>query len=260
MNHFSKKIIMERKAGREDMPLLTSIGKKDFFFFEQIKALRARFESKIVKNQYNVVAITSAIPGEGKTLISANLAANLATIGKRKILLIDADLRKSGLTHNMEIKQSPGLAEFLTETIRTEDIIHNSKVPGLYVIPSGMTPPDPTLLLAGEKFQSLVDVFSCKTQNNSYSHIDSSEQYFVILDTPPVLPVADTINLRDRVDGFVFVYRAGFTPHRMFKKAIEDIGVEKIFGVIINGVESQKDYYYRKYYGEYHKIKTTDAE
>ena len=260
MKHFFKKIIKERKAGREDMPLLIRIGEKDPYFFEQIKALRAKFESKIDKNKYNVVAITSAISGEGKTLVSANLAANLATIGKKKVLLIDADLRKSGLTHNMEIKQSPGLAEFLTETIRTKDIIHNSKVPGLYVIPSGMPPPDPTLLLAGEKFRSLVDDFSCKSPKNSYSNLDSSEQFFVILDTPPVLPVADTINLRDQVDGFVFVFRAGFTPHYMFKKAIEDIGVEKIFGVIINGVESQTDYYYRKYYREYHKIKTDDAE
>ena len=256
MKPFYKKIIKERKPGREDMPLLISIGEKDPFFFEQIKALRAQFQSKIDKNQYKVVAITSAIPGEGKTLVSANLAANLATIGKRKVLLIDADLRKCGLTDNMEIKQSPGLTEFLTETIRTEDIIHNSKVPGLYVIPSGMPLPDPTLLLAGEKFRSLVDVISFKIPpKNSYSNLDSSEQTFVIIDTPPVLPVADTITLRDQVDGFVFVYRAGFTPHYMLKKAIEDIGVEKIFGVIINGVESQKDYYYRKYYREYHKIK-----
>ncbi len=74
----------------------------------------------------------------------------------------------------------------------------------------------------------------------------------ILLDTPPVLPVADTPTIRDLTDGFLFVYRAGFTPYTMLRQAMEELGEKNVLGAVLNGVEVASDSYYRKYYGSYY--------
>jgi Mrp family chromosome partitioning ATPase len=77
----------------------------------------------------------------------------------------------------------------------------------------------------------------------------------ILLDTPPVLPVADTMSIKDQVDAFIFIFRMGFTPYVMLRQVIEDMGKEKIIGVVLNRVEPQSQKYYKRYYGKYyHKI------
>ena len=216
---------------------------RELIFLEQFKALRAKFEYQVDMHKYKVVAVTSAIAEEGKTLTSANLAANLASVGRKKVLLVDTDMRKSDIARMFDASTKPGLKEFLTGSVPLDKIILSSNsVGGLSLISGGekgTTPPD---LLAGETFRSFL-----QEMRNKFD--------VVLLDTPPILPVADTMSLRDQVDGFILIFRIGLTPYVMLRQALEEIDKNKIIGVVLNGVELQKYKYYQRYYGEYYHKK-----
>jgi len=225
---------------REDgSPPIVRVGKRDPIYLEQIKAMGAKFEYKIDMLKIKVVAVTSAVAGEGKTTSCAQLAMNLVMAGRKKVLLIDADLRKSDLAKGMNLPAVPGLSEFLRGSAATKDIVRNSFLPGLYIIPAGTRVDEPANLLAGEKFRAFL--------GEVRGHFD-----IILLDTPPILPVADTLSLRDQVDGFLFLYRAGFTPYTLMRQAAEEVGEEKVLGVVLNGVTQQKQKYYSRYYGKYY--------
>jgi capsular exopolysaccharide synthesis family protein len=216
---------------------------KELFFLEQFKALRAKFEYQVDLRQYKVVAVTSAIAEEGKTLTSSNLAANLASVGRKKVLLIDTDLRKSDIAKIFDAPSKPGLQEFLAGSVSLDRIILScNSVKGLSLIPGGEKGTPPTDLLAGEKFRSFL-----QEMRGTFD--------VVILDTPPIIPVADTMSLRDQVDAFILIFRIGFTPYVMLQQALEEIERTKILGVVLNGVEMQKHKYYQRYYGEYYHKK-----
>lgn len=237
------KILSLLKSGtKEELGINTILkkGEEDHCFVEQFKALKAKFEYKLDMLKFKVVAVTSAIAGEGKTLSCANLAMNLASSGRKKVLLIDVDLRKADLARGMNIPPQPGLSEYLTGTVGLKDILRNSFMPGLYVIAAGKRIAAPADLLAGDKFRHFI--------TDIRDHFD-----VILLDTPPILPVADTLSLKDQVDGFILVYRACFTPYTMLKQAIEEIGEKNVIGVVLNGVEPHKEKYYKQYYGKYYR-------
>jgi len=200
---------------------------KELIFLEQFKALRAKFEYQVDRQKYKVVAVTSAIAEEGKTLTSSNLAANLASVGRRKVLLIDTDLRKSDIAGMFNAPAKPGLREFLMGEVPLNKIILSSNSLGeLHLIPAGERGAAPPDLLARETFRSFLQDMRSKFD-------------VILLDTPPIIPVADTMSLQDQVDGFI-------------QQAIEEIEKTKILGVVLNGVEMQKYKYYHRYYGDYY--------
>ena len=212
---------------------------KDHLFTEQYKNFCARFEYAVDVRGCKVVAISSAIAGEGKTVSTVNLAANLASTGRKRVLLIDLDLRKSDLAKGLRFPSTPGVVEFLGGSASLNEVLRFVGAQGLNVIPSGKLVPNPWGLLAGEKFRIFLQ--------------ELRVQYDVILlDTAPMLPVSDTLILRDIVDGIVLVHRLGYTPHNLFRQALEDIGEKKLIGVLLNGVEPQSERYYQKYYGKYY--------
>jgi len=212
---------------------------EDAMFVEQFKSLSSRFEYRIDVLNYKVVAVTSAIAGEGKTVSAVNLAMNLSSSGRKKVLLVDVDLRKCNLAKGVGVPPVPGLSEYLADSASLKEILQKSPMKGLVVIPGGMRIAAPWDLLSGERFRTF--------------HTTIREQFdFVLLDTPPLIPVSDTLALRDLVDGFVLVYRLGFTPHPMFKQAMDEIGEKKLLGVVLNAVEPQSERYYQRYYGSYY--------
>lgn len=231
--------IDENAKQTRNIPPILKFGGSDPYFMEQFKALRAKFEHLIQERKMKVVAVTSAIAGEGKTLSCVRLAANLAASERKKILLIDLDLRKSDIARGLGIPPLPGIGEFLRGTGHLKDVVRNTLIPGLYVIPGGKIIQDPSTLLAAEKIRSFLGKIR-------------EEFDVVLLDTPPILPVADTLSLRDLVDGFLFVFRASFTPHTMLRQALEELGDANILGVVINGVEPLTIKYYQRYYGKYY--------
>ena len=186
-----------------------------------------------------VVAVTSAIAGEGKTVSTVNLAANLASTGRKKVLLIDLDLRKSDLAKGLRFPSIPGLVELLAGTASVNEVLRHVIDAGASRDPQRQAGLRPLGNDRGEKFRILLK--------------ELRDQYDVILlDTPPMAPVSDTLVLRDLVDGVVLVHRLGYTPHTLFRQALEDIGEKKLLGVLLNGVEPQSERYYQKYYGKYY--------
>jgi len=215
--------------------------RSDPLFVEQFKSLSSRFEYRIDVLECKVVAVTSAVAGEGKTVSAVNLAMNLASSGRKKVLLVDVDLRKCDLAKGVGVPPVPGLTEHLAGSAGMKEILRNSETPGLWIIPGGMRISAPWELLSGERFRDFL--------KEARDHFD-----LVVLDTPPVVPVSDTHALRDLVDGFILVYRLGFTPHPLFKQAIDDIGEKKLLGVVLNGAEVESERYYLRYYGKYYVV------
>ncbi|HZL97203.1 MAG TPA: CpsD/CapB family tyrosine-protein kinase [Terriglobales bacterium] len=218
---------------------LFDVGKEDVLFHEKFKGLRAMVEQKADFHQMRLLGITSSIAGEGKTITCVQLGRSLASTGRKKVLLVDVDIRKADLTHGMGGHRSPGLTEYLLGGATLQQILRETQVSNLSLIASGAEVNSPADLLAGDKFKSFLQEIRA-----SYD--------MVLLDTPPVLPVADTPTIRDLTDGFLFVYRAGFTPYTMLRQAMEELGEKNVLGAVLNGVEVASDSYYRKYYGAYY--------
>ncbi len=218
---------------------LFSLGKEDVLFNEKVKGLRAMVEQKADLHQMRLIGITSSIAGEGKTLTCVQLGRSLASTGRKKILLVDVDIRKADLTHGMGARRTPGLTEYLLGGATLPQILQATKVPNLSLITTGIEANSPADLLAGDKFKSFLQEI-----RSSYD--------LVLLDTPPILPVADTPTIRELTDGFLLVYRVGSTPYTMLRQAIEELEEKNVLGAVLNGVEVSSDSYYRKYYGTYY--------
>jgi tyrosine-protein kinase Etk/Wzc len=231
-------------AGNRD---ILNIGKVDPLFADRFKGLRAKFEYKTDMLKFRVVGVTSSIAGEGKTLTSAFLANSLALTGRHKVLLVDSDIRKADLTRGLSIPRNPGLTELLSGYATLKDIIRDSHAPDLKLVAAGAEVTSPTDLLAGNAFRAFLK--------------DVRERYdIVLIDTPPVLAVADTVTMRERLDAFVFIFRASYTPVSMFRQAVEEIGEKKILGVVVNAVEPQTKKYIDRYYGYYNLQKPPGME
>ena len=232
--------------GRERIDLL-KVGEEDPIFLEQFKSLRSKLEYKMDTLGWKVIGVTSTIAGEGKTLMCAKVAASLARTKRKAVLLVDADIRKADLSRGFGIPVHPGLTEHLLGAATLPDVVRTTAVSGLYIIPSGPSVTASADLLAGDGFRVFIE------EIRKHSPL-------VLLDTPPVLPVADTMSMREQLDGLIFVYRAGSTPLAMFKQAAEEIGEKKILGVVLNGVEPKSERYYGKYYGEYYRHHSSSPE
>ena len=217
---------------------LFAVGKEDPLFNEKFKGLRAMVEQKADLHQMRLLGITSSIANEGKTITCAQLGRSLESTGRKKVLLVDVDVRKADLTHGMGARRSPGLTEYLLGGATLQQIVRATRFPNLSLITSGGEVNSPADLLAGEKFKSFLQ------EIRSYD--------MILLDTPPVLPVADTPTIRELTDGFLVVYRVGFTPYTMLRQAMEELGEKNVLGAVLNGVEVASDSYYRKYYGSYY--------
>jgi capsular exopolysaccharide synthesis family protein len=225
-------------AGSQPVDLF-SVGKEDLLFNETMKGLRAKVEQKADLHRMRLLGITSSIAGEGKTTICGQLGRSLASTGRKKVLLVDVDVRKADLTRGLGARRTPGLTEYLLGGATLQQILLPTQVPNLSMVASGIIVNSPADLLAGEKFKVFLQEIS-----KSFD--------MILLDTPPILPVADTPTIREMTDGFLFVYRAGFTPYTMLRQSLEELGEKNVLGVVLNGVEVASDSYYRKYYGSYY--------
>lgn len=187
------------------------------------------------------VAVTSSGAGEGKTVTSSNLAVVMAQLG-RKVLVVDADLRKPRLHRVFNVSNRSGLVHMLTSSTELDDIVQRSAVSNLWVAPAGPTPPNPSELLASSRMTDLLQM--AKTRFD-----------VVIFDTPPVLAVTDAILVGAQCDGVVLCLRAGKVLRedaRTCHNRLSRVGV-KILGAVLNGFRAdggrygRSDHYYEAY-------------
>lgn len=203
---------------------------------EQYRSLYYRLERMRELRPLKVVGITSAMPGEGKTVTTVNLAlaAARASVDKR-ILLIDADLRRGQVAETLGIRGRPGLAELLAGECEVRDLVRRFNSTRMAVITAGATPEEPTQALASARMKQFLKVVR--------DHFDE-----VYLDLPPTLPFADTAILGHQTDGLLMVVRANVTPAKAVSQAVEQLGGAAVLGCVLNGAEMSETPYLKKYY------------
>jgi capsular exopolysaccharide synthesis family protein len=183
------------------------------------------------------LTFVSAKPGEGKTTIAGNLAISLAQLGKH-VLLIDGDMRRPSIHKLFDVQgHSSGLVNYLTGQEEWHHLVQHSGIGELDCLPCGLVPPNPSELLSSDRMQALI-------------REAMAEYQFVLVDTPPLLNVADGRILATMVEGAILVVKGGCTPREMVQRAqlyVRDVGAHLI-GVILNDVDLRRDGYHDSYY------------
>jgi capsular exopolysaccharide synthesis family protein len=205
---------------------------------EAFHELRTSVLLSTAKHPPRTLLVTSAKGGEGKTTVAANLAVSLAQLGE-KVLLIDADLRRPSLHKFFGVPNTSGLVNFLTGNPDWQSLLSQAAPIGLSVLPSGPVPPNPADLLSSDYMPVLIR--------------EASKEYkFVVLDSPPLLNLADSRVLATLVDGVILVVGGGITPrelvHRAYASAV-DAG-SHVLGATINFADAKSDYYSYGYHPE----------
>jgi protein-tyrosine kinase len=203
---------------------------------EQYRRLAAVLHDAHNTTGLRLIMVASAVAGEGKTLTASNLALTFSESYQKRVLLIDADLRRPSLHSVFRLDTALGLGDGLMSTGETKMLVRQVSS-RLAVLPAGRPSSDPMAGLTSERMRRL---------------LDEAKQSFdwVILDTPPVMLLPDAHLLASMVEGAVLVVRAGSTPHEMVKRSAEAIGRSRILGVVLNRAEIQgrhDDHY--QYYG-----------
>ena len=183
------------------------------------------------------VVVTSTGPGEGKTVVSTNVAVALAQAGQR-VLIVDADMRKPRVHTVFGQSREPGLSNLLVGNAKASESVHGTTVPGLWLMPAGLLPPNPAELLGSKRFKDLLASLS--------GHFD-----WVIIDTPPVMAVTDSSVVAHLVTGVLFVVGAEQTSRHAAQRALEQLeqARAKFVGGVLNRVDLQHNaYYYSQYY------------
>jgi capsular exopolysaccharide synthesis family protein len=184
--------------------------------------------------------VTSSSQNEGKSTTALALAVNFAQMGK-PVLIIDADLRNPVMHKMLSVSNKAGLSNYLSGSVAPLEVIRQSEVPNLYVMPTGPLPPNPVDLLSGMKLLNLL------------SHCEERFAH-VIVDAPPVLGIADAIVLCNQVENSVFVVESGKTRKGQAKaalKRLQQAGVHPL-GVILTKIDSYHDLHgYHSYYYQY---------
>ena len=215
-------------------------------FAEAFRTIRTNVLFSSAEEGSRTLVITSTGPGEGKTTVACNLAIGFAQAGQR-VLLIDADMRRPKVHGVFKMKQQPGLSNVMVGNAKASESVHKTAVPGLWVMAAGRLPPNPAELLGSQRFRDFVT---------------SLKQHFdlILIDSPPVMAVADAVIAAHAATGVVFVVGAEMTSRHAARAALEHLeqGRAHFVGAILNRVDLERNSYYysnyyRREYGQYYQ-------
>ena len=206
---------------------------------ETYRSLRTNLEFSWLDKPVQTMMITSATPGDGKSMNIANLGISFAEIGRRT-LIIDTDLRKPIQHKLFNIDKRPGLTNYLVGDISLEQAIQDVGIENLKVMPIGKNPPNPAEILASKRFAEFIE-----TQKQ---HFD-----MILLDSPPVISVTDPVLISRVVDGVLFVVKFAQTDRQIAASTIETLQKSRanILGTILNATQFHRGYGYYRYYNYY---------
>jgi capsular exopolysaccharide synthesis family protein len=212
---------------------LVSVSDKDSPAAEAFRLLAVRLRHLRRDRPLQKLLVTSSIPQEGKSTCSANLACSLALRAQQRTLLLEGDVRRPSLSQIFSLAPRPGICEWLREERKLTDSIYLLEGPGLWFMPAGSSPSNPLELLQSGKVTTLLDQLA--------------ELFdWIIIDSPPVLPLADTSVWSRLADGILLVARQGVTEKRQLKRAMDAVESQKLVGALLNSSNSapHTDYYY----------------
>lgn len=253
------------KESKQERVLITNLDKHSMFA-EALRGVRSALFLGIPEiDKKQVLIVSSAAPGEGKTTITFNFALTLALAG-HKVLLVDGDLRRGNVHNYLQVPRDNGFAEVLQGQAELSDVLQDTPLDNLKAITSGKLPSNPGELLIGPIVGKFID--------------EARKQFdFVVFDCPPLTAIDDTFSLANLADGLLFVVMSGQTSMRFAKSSLSAVAQRgaTILGVILNGIKPNNPYhYYQQYYYTYYNseeattpakrvpakssVKTSDAE
>jgi capsular exopolysaccharide synthesis family protein len=206
---------------------------------EEFRTLRSRLYKIREHQKLQTLLISSALPAEGKTFVAANLAQAISRQHERRALLIDADLRKSRLHVVLGAPEGPGLTEYLRGDADEFSVIQRGPQDNLCLIAGGKPATNPAELISSGRFRSLLQRVS--------SAFD-----WIIIDSPPVVPVSDASLLAEMCDGVLIVVEAASTPYDLAQKACQEFREKHLLGAVLNRIDGRTgytSYYYNYGYG-----------
>ncbi|WP_040203835.1 CpsD/CapB family tyrosine-protein kinase [Neobacillus jeddahensis] len=200
---------------------------------EKYRLIRNNLQFSSIDKDIKSIVVTSPEPSDGKSTTSANLAIVLAQQGK-KVLLVDADLRKPSVHYAFNLSNTEGLTSVLTKKISLKQAIQITSIPNLAILTSGQIPPNPYQLLDSEAMQVLIKVL-----NTGFE--------YVIYDTPPILAATDSQIIANKCDGVILVVASGKTRKEVAlkSKVVLENANAQLLGVVVNGVDSNNETYYQ---------------
>lgn len=196
---------------------------------ERFRTLRSRLLQRATTRTLRRLLITSSIAAEGKTFVASNLAQSIVQQPERRVLLIDADLRAPRLHSSFGAPRFPGLTDYLRGDADEYNVIQKGMEENLCLIAAGNQVSKPSELLLSERMRNLLDLVTPMFD-------------WVIIDSPPALPVHDSSILAGMTDGVLLVLRAGVTPMAAAEKAAAEFKQKKLLGVIFNQVKASDSY------------------
>jgi len=201
---------------------------------EAFRLLGVRLQHLRRDRSLRKILITSSIPQEGKSMVAANLACTLARRTQQKVVLLEGDLRRPSLSQEFGLGRHPGLCECLQDERTLAKSIYRLEGPGLWIMPAGSSHGNALELLQSTRLAALMEQLTAWFD-------------WVIIDSPPVLPLADTSVWARAADGILLVTRQGVTEKRHLQRAIEALEKKKLIGALLNSSQSasRSDYYYR---------------
>ena len=201
---------------------------------EKFRFLGVRLRQLQHSRPLKKLLITSTIPEEGKSTVSANLATILARKQQPKILLLDGDLRRPSLSKQFGLGKLPGLSEWLHGEPRPITHIYRLEGPNLWFLPAGRPPENPLELMQSGRLSKLMEQLAAWFD-------------WIIIDSPPVLPLADTSVWARLADGILLVTREGTTKRRQLQSGLQALEQSKLLGTVVNSCAStdHTNYYYR---------------
>ncbi|UJF26182.1 CpsD/CapB family tyrosine-protein kinase [Planococcus sp. 107-1] len=227
----------QKKVLQETARKVISFTNPRSYVAEQFRTLRTNINFSSPDSDIRSLLVTSAAPSEGKSTASANLAVVFAQEGKR-VLLVDADMRKPTTHYTFHMGNTQGLSSVLTRQIEAETAIRETEIERLDLLTCGPIPPNPAELLASKSMDALIEQLK--------------ETYdIIIFDAPPVLSVTDGQILASKCEGTILVVNSGTTEKEMALKAKEAIASSnsRLIGAVLNNFILPKDNYYYQYYG-----------
>jgi capsular exopolysaccharide synthesis family protein len=204
---------------------------------EKFRVLGLKLRHMREKRKLKRIVITSSIPEEGKSLVAANLALNQSRSKVLNTVLVDGDLRRPELASRFGFHRNlAGLSEVLRGERQLSEVVYKLEGSGLWFLPAGMTPENPIELMQSGRLQQL---------------LEQLETFFdwIIIDTPPVRPLADTPLWMKLVEGVLLVTREGVCEKKQLERALEVIDRSTMLGVIVNSCSANEQKYYYARYG-----------
>ena len=205
---------------------------------EEFRTLRSRLYQAREKQHLSTILVTSALPKEGKSFTSANLAQILSRQHGRRVLLVDGDLRNPQLHRLLGADPGPGLFEYLRSEIDEFSIIQRGQMENLYFMPAGQYSANPAELLANGRLGNLL------------KRLESTFDW-IIVDSAPAVPVKDAVLMANDCDGVILVIRSNSTPTDAARRAGQEFSDRNVIGVVLNGIAPDLSPYMQYYYAAY---------